>query len=162
MLGLSSTIRMPAITSNPISCLSNPATGKHCRYHASDLGTRFGGLQISVWCRARLCCNSSAVAEFTNPLFQDHLVIRLDPRKNNSNVTVPSGIGNLTERRERSAIAGDSDSQLGSREKGLDGSHSAAIQTQIGDSLLNPKVRCKSTSSMLATNGWRRARGRST
>jgi hypothetical protein len=35
----------------------------------------------------------STVAEFANPLFQDHLVIRLDPRKYNSNVTLSRGVG---------------------------------------------------------------------
>ena len=77
-----------------------------------------------------------AVAQLTNPLFQNHLVIWLDPRKDNSHVTVSRGIGHLAESRKRTAFARNSHFQFGSSGKGLASAHAAAIQTQIGDTLL--------------------------
>jgi hypothetical protein len=43
----------------------------------------------------------SAVAEFANPCFQNHLVTWIDPRKYNSHVAVSRGIGDLADSRER-------------------------------------------------------------
>jgi hypothetical protein len=71
------------------------------------------------------------------------LVILLYPRKNNPHVPVSGGISNLTERRERSAVARDSDPQFSSSREGFAGGYATAIQAKIGDSLLKAKVRLK-------------------
>ena len=82
---------------------------------------------------------TSAVAQFTNPLFQNHLVVRLDPRKNDSHITFSRGIGYFAESRECAAFAGDSDPQFDSNGKGFTGGHAAAIQAKVGDPLLKLK-----------------------
>jgi hypothetical protein len=84
---------------------------------------------------------TSAVAQFTNPLFQDHLVISLDPPKDDSHVTVCRSINHFADSREGAPFAGDSDSQLGSRGKRFTRGHTAAIQTKIGDALLKVNLR---------------------
>jgi hypothetical protein len=83
----------------------------------------------------------SAVAEFTNPLFQNHLIVPLDPRKNNSHVTVCRSINHFADSREGAPFAGDFDSQIGSHGKEFTRGHAAAIQTQIGDPLLKLDLR---------------------
>src|SRR6266481_7127519 len=65
--------------------------------------------------------------------------MRLDPRKNDSHVTVRNSIGHLAHSRERVAFAGDSDPQFDSNGKGFTGGHAAAIQAKIGDPLLKLK-----------------------
>jgi len=84
---------------------------------------------------------TSTVAEFTNPLFQNHLVVSLDPRKNYSHISASRGIGHLAQRRERAPFAADPDSQFDSSGKGLFGGHATPIQAKVSDPLLNPKVR---------------------
>jgi hypothetical protein len=84
---------------------------------------------------------SLTVAQLTNPLFQDHLVVSLDPRKDDSHVTVCRSINHFADSREGATFAGDSDSQLGSHGKGLTRGHTVAIQTQIGDPLLKLNFR---------------------
>jgi len=84
---------------------------------------------------------SLTVAQLTNPLFQDHLVVSLDPRKDDSHVTVCRSINHLADSREGAPFAGDSDSQLGSHGKRLTRGHTAAIQAQVGDPLLKLNFR---------------------
>ena len=82
---------------------------------------------------------ASAVPQVTNPLFQNHLVVWLDLRKNNSHITIRCSVSHLAGSRERTAFAGDSDPQFDSNGKGFTGGHAAAIQAKIGDPLLKLK-----------------------
>src|SRR5712672_360817 len=120
MFGLSSTIRMPAIAPEPIRCLFHLAYSKPCR------------LILRLF---------SAVAEFANPLFQNHLVARLDPRKHNSNVTRSRRVGDLSHSGERPAFGRDFDSQLGSSRERFTSGHTASIQTQVRGPALKLKLR---------------------
>src|SRR6266853_2155043 len=120
MFGLSSTIRMPAIVPEPISCLCHLAYSKPCRLFSGDF-QRF--------------------AEFTNPFLQNNLVLWLYPRKNDSHVTIARGIGYLAEGRESPPLAHDSYSQLGSSREGFAGIRAAAVQTQICDPALRLNLR---------------------
>jgi len=70
---------------------------------------------------------ASAVSQFVDPLFQNRLVVSLDLRENDSHVTLRRGIGHLAESQERTAFAGNSDTQLCSSRKRFAGSYAAAV-----------------------------------
>src|SRR5258708_21489857 len=119
MLGLSSQMRMPSTRDEPTSCLSHSAYSKPCR--------------VLFW-------QFLAVAEFANPLFQNHQVTWLDTHENNSHVSVSRGISHFAECRECTAFAADSDSQFGSSEKRLTCGNTTAIQANLGHSPLKLKL----------------------
>src|SRR5260221_781350 len=119
MLGLSSQMRMPSTSDEPTSCLSHSAYSKPCR--------------VLFW-------QFLAVAEFANPLFQNHQVTWLDTHENNSHVSVSRRISHFAECRECATFAADSDSQFGSSEKRLTCGNTTAIQANLGHSPLKLKL----------------------
>src|SRR6266403_2733045 len=77
------------------------------------------------------------IPQFTDPLFQNQLVVRLGSGENDSHMTFRCCVSHFAASREGAAFVGHSDSQLSSYGKSFTRGHTTAKEAQIDNQTVN-------------------------